>query len=160
MKPVVVDAMGGDNAPNAIIEGVRQALEGGISVELVGDPDLLDDLGGLTLNPATEVIEMAEEPGKAVRLKKRFLYCESSGISKGWPCLGDGQRRQHRCCRSCGIIANEALKRRATASDSDSNPGTQRHSQDIARLRCYGRLSSRLAPAVRSNGFDIRQSTI
>ena len=156
MKPVVVDAMGGDNAPNAIIEGVRQALEGGISVELVGDPDLLDDLGGLTLNPATEVIEMAEEPGKAVRLKK------DSSIVRAAELVRDGHASAMVSAGNTGAVAaaNEALKRRATASDSDSNPGTQRHSQDIARLRCYGRLSSRLAPAVRSNGFDIRQSTI
>ena len=105
MKPVVVDAMGGDNAPNAIIEGVRQALEGGISVELVGDPDLLDDLGGLTLNPATEVIEMAEEPGKAVRLKK------DSSIVRAAELVRDGHASAMVSAGNTGAVAAAALLR-------------------------------------------------
>ena len=40
MKPVVVDAMGGDNAPSIVIEGVREAIDAGIPVELVGDPHM------------------------------------------------------------------------------------------------------------------------
>ena len=38
MQPIVVDAMGGDNAPSAIVAGVRAAMDLGIPVELVGDP--------------------------------------------------------------------------------------------------------------------------
>ena len=105
MKPVVVDAMGGDNAPNAIIEGVRQALEGGISVELVGDPNLLDDLGGLTVNPATEVIEMAEEPGKAVRLKK------DSSIVRAAELVRDGHASAMVSAGNTGAVAAAALLR-------------------------------------------------
>ena len=70
MKPVVVDAMGGDNAPSIVIEGVREAIDAGIPVELVGDPDLADDCGDIVLHAASEVIGMAEEPGRAVRNKK------------------------------------------------------------------------------------------
>ena len=47
MKPVVVDAMGGDNAPSIVIEGVREAIDAGIPVELVGDPHIADDCGDI-----------------------------------------------------------------------------------------------------------------
>ena len=63
MKPVVVDAMGGDNAPSIVIEGVREAIDAGIPVELVGDPHIADDCGDIFLHAASEVIGMAEEPG-------------------------------------------------------------------------------------------------
>ena len=70
MKPIVVDAMGGDNAPSVVIEGVRQALASGIPVELVGDPSLVTDCDDIALHASSEVIEMAEEPSRAVRTKK------------------------------------------------------------------------------------------
>ena len=41
MKPVVVDAMGGDNAPSIVVEGVRAAIDAGTPVELVGDLSLI-----------------------------------------------------------------------------------------------------------------------
>ena len=39
--PVAVDAMGGDNAPSEIIKGAELALEAGIPVLVVGQPDAL-----------------------------------------------------------------------------------------------------------------------
>lgn len=71
--PIAVDAMGGDNAPEAIIEGCRTAVaEHGISVVLVGLPDVLAqfDLGGIPVEACTEVIAMDDEPGASVRKKK------------------------------------------------------------------------------------------
>ena len=46
MKPIVLDAMGGDNAPSVVVEGAREALNCGISVELVGDPNRIPDTDG------------------------------------------------------------------------------------------------------------------
>ncbi len=73
MKPIGVDVMGGDMAPGEIVAGcVRAAQELGIDVLLVGQPEALEglDTGGLEVAPASQVIEMAEDPGKAVRSKK------------------------------------------------------------------------------------------
>ncbi|HUF98384.1 MAG TPA: phosphate acyltransferase PlsX [Ilumatobacter sp.] len=72
MLPIAVDAMGGDNSPAAIVAGARAAAEAGTPVVLVGPADLGDrfDLGGLPLVVATEVIEMNEDGGRAVRRKK------------------------------------------------------------------------------------------
>jgi phosphate acyltransferase len=68
---VAVDAMGGDRAPDEVVAGARRAAEeSGIEILLVGRPEALGDTGGLAVVPATEVIEMGDEPGAAVRRKK------------------------------------------------------------------------------------------
>jgi glycerol-3-phosphate acyltransferase PlsX len=59
--PVAVDAMGGDHAPSAILDGAKQAAAAGIPVLLVGPSDLADR-GDLPLVEATEVIGMHEDP--------------------------------------------------------------------------------------------------
>ncbi|HET9731589.1 MAG TPA: phosphate acyltransferase PlsX [Acidimicrobiales bacterium] len=69
--PIALDAMGGDNAPAAIVEGARLAVdELGLRIVLVGRPDELGDTGGIEVVPASEVIAMDEEPGTGVRRKK------------------------------------------------------------------------------------------
>lgn len=71
MLPVAVDAMGGDAAPDEIVAGGRRAAdELGVPVVLVGDPDRIGDAGGLEVIPASEVIEMGDDPATAVRQKK------------------------------------------------------------------------------------------
>ena len=69
MLPIAVDAMGGDRAPEEIVEGARQAAAAGIPVVLVGPADL-PDRGDLPLIEAGEVVAMHEEPAAAVRRKK------------------------------------------------------------------------------------------
>lgn len=76
---IAVDAMGGDHAPAAIVEGaVYAARETGFSITLVGDEKkVLEELKKfptdnlpITIRPATEVIEMDETPALALRRKK------------------------------------------------------------------------------------------
>src|SRR5438132_4050842 len=71
MKPIAVDAMGGDNAPGEIVAGARQAAEElGVPVVLVGRPEAIADPGPLEVIPAGEVIEMGADPAQGVRRKK------------------------------------------------------------------------------------------
>ena len=71
MLPVAVDAMGGDNAPSAVVEGARRAIEErGIPVVLVGQPEVIGDTGGIEVIPASEVIAMDADPGSSVRTMK------------------------------------------------------------------------------------------
>jgi glycerol-3-phosphate acyltransferase PlsX len=72
MLPIAVDAMGGDHAPEAIVAGARAAAAEGTPILLVGPPDLKEraDIGDLPLLEASEVIEMDEDGGRAVRRKK------------------------------------------------------------------------------------------
>ncbi len=77
--PVAVDAMGGDHAPGAIVQGALDAARQGWPVVLVGpDPVVraeLARLGGagslpVTIVHASEVVAMDDHPGQAMRRKK------------------------------------------------------------------------------------------
>jgi glycerol-3-phosphate acyltransferase PlsX len=72
MLPVAVDAMGGDHAPDAIVAGAKAAAAAGTPVVLVGPSNLseLTDIGDLPVIEASEVIEMDDDGGRAVRRKK------------------------------------------------------------------------------------------
>ncbi len=71
MQPIAVDAMGGDNAPTAIVAGARRAHEErGIPVVLVGRPEEMGDVGDLDVIEASEVIAMDADPGSSVRTMK------------------------------------------------------------------------------------------
>ena len=74
---IAVDAMGGDHAPLAAVEGACLAAAEGLSVVLVGDrgrlEPLLEELGGphgVEIEHADEVVGMADSP-LAVRQKRR-----------------------------------------------------------------------------------------
>jgi phosphate acyltransferase len=71
MLPIALDAMGGDHAPGAIVEGAQRAVaELGVPVLLVGRPEEIEGLrGDLEVLPASEVIGMAD-PGSKVRTMK------------------------------------------------------------------------------------------
>jgi len=105
VKPIVVDAMGGDNAPSVIVEGVREALSSGIPVELVGDPARISDYDGITLHAALEVIEMDDEPGRAVRTKK------DSSIVRAAEWVRDGHASAMVSAGNTGAVAAAALLR-------------------------------------------------
>jgi glycerol-3-phosphate acyltransferase PlsX len=76
---VALDAMGGDNAPAAIVQGaVWAARDLGITVQLVGRPELIEaELAkhntsslDLPVIAASEIIEMDEAPVAAAKTKK------------------------------------------------------------------------------------------
>ncbi|MFZ4811083.1 MAG: phosphate acyltransferase, partial [Ilumatobacteraceae bacterium] len=69
MLPIAVDAMGGDRAPGEILAAAHAAAAQGIPVALVG-PEGLDGIGDIPLIPASEVIEMHDDPAQGVRRKK------------------------------------------------------------------------------------------
>ncbi len=70
MLPIAVDALGGDGAPAAIVEGAAEAARLGVPLLLVGDPDRIGDAQGLEVVACREVIGMHEDGARAVRRKK------------------------------------------------------------------------------------------
>lgn len=61
-KPIALDAMGGDFAPEAAIEGAKLAAKDfGIDVVLVGRPEDLKNTGNIPVWPASEVVPMDDE---------------------------------------------------------------------------------------------------
>lgn len=88
---IAVDAMGGDYAPNVVIEGVKLALAADplLTVMLCGQEDVIEGLASVEDRciaiPTTEVIGMAEHPANAVRAKK------DSSIVRGCRLVKEGQ---------------------------------------------------------------------
>ena len=75
---VAVDAMGGDNAPEVVVEGAVEAVsELGIPVTLVGHREILGKILGvhkasdlISVHHCEDMVHMDETPLKAVRKKK------------------------------------------------------------------------------------------
>lgn len=76
MKKIAIDAMGGDYAPKAIVEGVNQAIQvfSDIEIQLYGVESKIREF--LTVNERVQIIHTDEkissddEPAKAIRRKK------------------------------------------------------------------------------------------
>lgn len=96
---LAVDGMGGDNAPQAIIEGVLMALEDfpKLEIDLYGDEQkmapYLKSHNRLNIVHCTEVVEADDDPARAVRRKKdssmaRMLDAVTEG--KADACLSAG----------------------------------------------------------------------
>ena len=92
---IIIDAMGGDNAPLAFLEGgFRAAKELGVEVVLVGRVEELLKLmkvqgietlpSGVELMDAEQVVDMHDDPATVVRTKKE------SSMVKGLKHLADG----------------------------------------------------------------------
>lgn len=90
-----LDVMGGDYAPEAILEGAFDAMKSllpGERIALIGDEQVIRDrakkenidLARFDIVPSTEVIEMAEHPARAYSQKK------NSSISVGYKLLKEG----------------------------------------------------------------------
>lgn len=73
---IAVDALGGDNAPGVVLEGVEQALaaDQDLTVILCGPDDVVSPFAAAhdrcVAQPTTEAISMGEHPAQAVRKKK------------------------------------------------------------------------------------------
>lgn len=91
--PVAVDAMGGDHAPAAIVEGALRAISAGVPVILVGDTAVLKPLApGVEVVDATDVLPMdagasdvRRREGCSVRVATRLVSARraSSVVSCG-----------------------------------------------------------------------------
>jgi glycerol-3-phosphate acyltransferase PlsX len=104
MLTIAVDAMGGDHAPKAEVEGaIRAAKELGLRVVLVGQEELVreelakhagaSDLP-LEVRHASEVITMEDSAGKALRAKKNSSTHVAArmvrdGEAQGWVSAGN-----------------------------------------------------------------------
>jgi len=76
---IIVDAMGGDHAPQVPVEGALSAIkEISADIVLVGDEARIESLlqrarysgNRITIHPASQVIEMHESPATSVRRKR------------------------------------------------------------------------------------------
>lgn len=91
---ILIDAMGGDNAPKEILRGAADAVRAyGIHVTAVGRKTVMEtcakengiDLTGIALLNAEQTIEMCDEPTAAIRGKK------DSSMAVGLRMLAEGK---------------------------------------------------------------------
>lgn len=92
---IAIDAMGGDHAPEPIVDGALDALaaDADLHVILVGDKSRLEPLiakspgvaARIEFDHTTEVVEMHESPARALRGKP------NSSINRCWALLAKGQ---------------------------------------------------------------------
>ena len=109
---IIVDAMGGDNAPKAPVLGAIQAAnEYGVEVVLVGQEERINAVlaeekatlpAGVTIRHASEVIEMCDDPAKAYRRKK------DSSMTVGLTMVKEGEGDAFVCAGSTGALLSGA----------------------------------------------------
>jgi phosphate acyltransferase len=111
--PIALDALGGDRAPEAIVEGaLRATRELGVSVALVGRRDAiagaLRALGAaasdaLTVEDAPDVIAMQDHPAAAVRAKPQSSLVRSCAL------VAEGKARAAVSAGNSGAMLAAAL---------------------------------------------------
>jgi len=110
---IIIDAMGGDNAPDEIVQGaINAAKEDGLEITLVGKGEeilrVLDRLGmkdltgGIEIVNASEIIEIDEDPATSIRTKK------DSSLSVGLTLLRDGHGDAFVSAGSTGALLSGA----------------------------------------------------
>lgn len=97
---IAVDAMGGDNAPKAVIDGVMKSIEAfdDLHITLVGDKTTIEShlpttSDRITVLHADEVIEPTDEPVRAVRRKKNssmVLMAQEVAENRADACISAG----------------------------------------------------------------------
>jgi len=109
MTRIIVDAMGGDNAPKAIVDGCVKAVEDfDIKITLVGNEELINaclgeyDKGKINVVNATDIITNDDDPAKAIRRKK------DSSIVVAMNLLADGQGDAFVSAGSTGAVVSGA----------------------------------------------------
>ena len=106
---IIVDAMGGDNAPKAPVQGALQAIkEYGVEVVLVGrgedilkavhDEGVAELPQGLTITHADQVVEMCDNPATAFKEKK------DSSLTVGLNLLKSGEGDAYVSAGSTGAL--------------------------------------------------------
>ena len=109
---IIVDAMGGDNAPLAPVQGaIEAAKEYGVEIVLVGQEEANQTLlkehnltlpTWVTIHHASEVIEMCDDPAKAYRRKK------DSSMTVGLTMVKNGEGDAFVCAGSTGALLSGA----------------------------------------------------
>ena len=116
MRTIAIDAMGGENAPDAIVKAVLQAKTGMPETKflLFGDKEALRKLipedqinDQLGVVPTTEVIADEDEPVKAIRKKKDSTNNKNSAskqctsIAQGKQCISFSFFNEVSCYNKC-----------------------------------------------------------
>jgi glycerol-3-phosphate acyltransferase PlsX len=110
---ILIDAMGGDNAPKDIVNGCVEAIKQaqGFEVTLIGDKEKIEEILGdknlsnsrIKIHHASEVVSVEESPTKAIRSKK------DSSMVIGFELLKEKKGDIFISCGNSGALMTGAL---------------------------------------------------
>lgn len=113
---IAVDAMGGDNAPSVVLEGVEAALKADENLEviLLGSAEVVEPFASsharCTAHATTEVIGMAEHPANAVRKKKDSSIVVGCRLVKEGAAQGFFSAGSTGACLAAGTLVMGRIK--------------------------------------------------
>lgn len=113
---ISVDALGGDNAPGVVLDGVAAALaeDADLNVILCGPADVVEAFAQsherCTARVTTEVISMAEHPAKAVRTKKDSSIVVGCRLVKEGEAQGFFSAGSTGACLAAGTLVMGRIK--------------------------------------------------
>ena len=113
---ITVDAMGGDDAPGVVLEGVADALaaDADLSVILCGPAEVVEPFAAAhercAAQPASEVIAMAEHPANAVRKKKDSSIVVGCRLVKEGAAQGFFSAGSTGACLAAGTLVMGRIK--------------------------------------------------
>lgn len=114
---IAVDAMGGDNAPAVVLDGVAQALETdtALRVVLCGPAEVVEPFAAAhercEARVTTEVIAMGEHPAEAVRKKKDSSIVVGCRLVKEGEAHGFFSAGSTGACLAAGTLVMGRIKR-------------------------------------------------
>ena len=136
---IIIDAMGGDNAPKAIVEGALAAhTQTGAEIVLVGQENAIRDClagllpEGVEIVNATEIVEICDDPATAFKRKK------DSSLTVGLTMLKNGEGDAFISAGSTGALlagATLLVKRIRGIRPGDSHCLRPCHSLRLRRQR-------------------------
>ena len=136
---IIIDAMGGDNAPKEILLGAAAAVrEYGVQITAVGRRRDIEacarengiDMAGITVADASETIEMCDEPTAAIRGKK------DSSMVVGLRMLAAGEGDAFVSAGSTGaLLAEEFSHTKRGPSVFDFGDGSYNDSRVVAKIK-------------------------
>lgn len=113
---IAVDAMGGDDAPGVVLDGVAQALEadGALHVVLCGPAEVVEPFAAAhercEARATTEVVGMGEHPAEAVRKKKDSSVVVGCRLVKEGAAQGFFSAGSTGACLAAGTLVMGRIK--------------------------------------------------
>lgn len=113
---ISVDAMGGDHAPQVVLDGVAQALtsDKNLTVILCGPSDVVESFAQendrCVANATTQIIGMAEHPAQAVRTKKDSSLVVGCRLVKEGSAQGFFSAGSTGACLAAGTLVMGRIK--------------------------------------------------
>ena len=116
---IIVDAMGGDNAPeSAVWGGALAAKEYGEEVLLVGKPEVvanvlkekgLSEVKGITIMPANDLVDMHDDPATVLRRKPDSSCSRQGRATRSFPQATPAHCSLARRCTAAASRASDAV---------------------------------------------------